>query len=81
MIDFNDIPTNVQKLATGCFLEHLGPKELLELSPPDAFAVAENVGLAAHEYIAAIEWLADYNDKHAKALRRYAEERADPLQT
>lgn len=73
MIDFNDIPTNVKKLATGCFLQHLGPAELLALSPPNALAVAENAGLDREEYIAAIEWLVEANRKHADAIHRWNE--------
>jgi hypothetical protein len=76
MIDLNDIPTNVTRLATAGFLEHMGPKELLNLSPANAVAFAENYGLGFEQYIAAIEWLGEYHVKHAESLRRYALERA-----
>ena len=75
MIDFNDVPPNVTKLATGCFLEHIGPAEMTNLSPPNALALAENIGLAPEQYIAAIEWFGAYHEKHAEALRRYARQR------
>jgi hypothetical protein len=72
MIDFANVPETVQKLATGCLLQNVGPKELVALAPPDAIAVVENFGLSVFEYIEALKWVSDYHAQHAEALKRCA---------
>lgn len=72
MIDFGTVPHNVQRLALGCFFQHIGPAELTELSPPNALSFAENLGIPFREYIVAVEWLGNYHAKYVEALRHYA---------
>jgi hypothetical protein len=79
MIDFDTVPANVQRLAIGCFLQHVGPAELLEFSPPDAAAVAEIFDISVEEYIAAMKWLTGHNKRHIHALQRWNKRRRQLL--
>ena len=76
MIDIANIPSNVQKLALGCFIgEHIGPDELLVITPENAISVAANCGLTIREYAEALIWIGDYQLRHGEALKQYVQQR------
>ncbi len=76
MIEFNKVPETVQRLATGCFLQRFGPDDLMEMTPPNALAVADNFNITPKEYIEAIRWLGNFHTTHADALLRYVGHRS-----
>jgi hypothetical protein len=91
MIDLDQVPADVCKLAAGCLLKAIrldelfddaADAELFDETPAQRTArLAKVFQLSIEDYTAAVGWIADYYAREAEALHRDIEERADPLQT
>lgn len=75
MIDFNQVPSSVTRLATAAFLQQMTHEQMTAMDPPVAVAFAEEAGIGVEDYIAALRWVSEYFKAHADALRAFAEAR------
>ena len=75
MIDFDRVPANVKRIALTCFLENVTHEHLFAMPPQEKIDFAKDADVDPEGLAAALTWLGEYYQAHAKKLKAYVDAR------